>query len=53
MTFVDRLYGHHYGHRGIISMRPHHEGERSMNWETPSYEVVEVCAEASGYLYQD
>jgi hypothetical protein len=28
-------------------------GRGHMNWVTPSYEVVEVCAEATGYVYQD
>jgi hypothetical protein len=26
--------------------------EASMSWETPDYEIIEVCAEASGYLYR-
>jgi hypothetical protein len=25
----------------------------NMTWSTPKYEVVEVCAEATGYVYQD
>jgi len=23
-----------------------------MQWETPTFEIVDVCAEASGYLYR-
>jgi hypothetical protein len=28
-------------------------GRETMSWDTPTYEVIEVCAEATGYLYQD
>lgn len=26
--------------------------ENAMKWEAPKFEIVEVCAEASGYLYR-
>lgn len=26
--------------------------EEEMNWETPEYTVVEVCAEATGYFHR-
>ncbi|WP_157575536.1 hypothetical protein [Prauserella rugosa] len=26
--------------------------EDTMQWETPEYTVVEVCAEATGYFYR-
>jgi hypothetical protein len=27
-------------------------GEGGLMWETPRYEIIETCAEATGYVYQ-
>jgi hypothetical protein len=34
------------------SRRAQPTGGGTMQWETPEYTVVEVCAEATGYFYR-
>ncbi|MCE3556265.1 hypothetical protein LWC33_33090 [Pseudonocardia sp. RS11V-5] len=40
-------------HETLSRVRADHDSEEEdMNWETPEYTVVEVCAEATGYFYR-